>query len=88
MQRNYFQALSAARHSLSLPLIFPRRTENFCMVTCINLAVVWVPLSLIAMSKCCVGVRIVRVSFNLDYAVENRLTPNVQDICHLRYFVR
>jgi len=41
------------------------------------------------MSKRCVGVRIVRVSFNLDYAViENRLAFNVQDICHFRYFVQ
>jgi len=44
MQRNYFQALSAT-HSLSLPSIFPRHTENFRMVTCINLAVIWVSLS-------------------------------------------
>jgi len=36
-----------------------------------------------------VGIRIVRVSFNLDYGViENRLSSNVQDISHLRYFVK
>jgi len=36
-----------------------------------------------------VGVQIVRVSFNLDYAViKNRLAFNVQDIYHFRHFVR
>jgi len=36
---------------------------------------------LVAMSKRCVGIRTVRVSFNLDYAIiENRLTSYVQDL--------
>jgi len=85
MQRNYFQALSAIRRSLSL--IFPRCTENFRMITCINLAVVWVSLSRRYVQTLCWCTDC--TCENLDYAViENRLISNVQDICHLRYFVR
>jgi len=72
MSKRQADQLSVTRRFFSLPSIFPRHKENFCMITYINPAVTWVSL----FHRC---VRIILayelyVSFNLDYAViKNRL---------------
>jgi len=81
MNAMQFQASFISGCFSSLGSIFLRRKENCRTATYTNPAAIWV--SHRYMSKRSVGVRIVRMSLNLDDAIiKDRLTGNIQDINH------